>query len=99
DQVWVTVVATRYGGQNTAPRFEEPRGEPRVMRGTASRPQPINRVREHERQRQRERELDERYRRPPAPAPAPAPARAAAGRGGGLGVSELDVPEFMPRRH
>ena len=78
-------------------RLEEPRGEPRVTRGTASRPQPINRVREQERRRDRERDLEERYRRPPAPAPAPEPAPAGARRGG-LGVTELDVPEFMPRR-
>ncbi|HWI06601.1 MAG TPA: cell division protein FtsZ [Solirubrobacteraceae bacterium] len=97
DQVWVTVVATRYGGQAAPARLEEPRGEPRVTRGTASRPQPINRVREQERRRDRERDLEERYRRPPAPAPAPEPAPAGARRGG-LGVTELDVPEFMPRR-
>jgi cell division protein FtsZ len=34
DQVWVTVVATRYGARSAAPkrRLEEPMGEPRVER-------------------------------------------------------------------
>ncbi len=89
DQVWVTVVATRYGGQAGTNRFEEPRGEPRVSRGAGSRPvsQPTRRERED-------------FRRAPAPAPRerePEPARASSRRGG-LGVTELDVPEFMPRR-
>ena len=85
DQVWVTVVATRYSGQARPKRLEEPRGEPRVTRGARAqarppivRPQPLARDR------------DEYYRQP---APEPAPARR-----GGLGVTELDVPEFMPRR-
>jgi cell division protein FtsZ len=98
DQVWVTVVATRYGGQTSSTRFEEPRGEPRVSRGTAPRPMPPP-VR---------RERDD-YRRAPAPAPAP-PRRASSPpppvsepapsttRRSGLGVTELDVPEFLPRR-
>jgi cell division protein FtsZ len=62
DQVWVTVVATGFGGAQPArprPRLEEPAGEPRVERRTH------------------------------APAP---PARRSA-----LGVTELDVPEFIPR--
>ncbi|HVF79308.1 MAG TPA: cell division protein FtsZ [Solirubrobacteraceae bacterium] len=87
DQVWVTVVATRYGGQNSTNRLEEPRGEPRVSRGASSRPvsQPTRRERED-------------FRRAPAPPPrAPEPAPSLARRGG-LGVTELDVPEFMPRR-
>jgi cell division protein FtsZ len=59
DQVWVTVVATRYGepSRRTARRFEEPDGEPRVER------------------------------------------RADRGRSTvrtGTGVSQLDVPEFLP---
>ena len=86
DQVWVTVVATRYGGTPASRRFEEPRGEPRVMRGTAPRamPQPVA----------TERKRDD-YRRAPAREPEPEPATS---RRGGLGVTELDVPEFMPRR-
>jgi cell division protein FtsZ len=96
DQVWVTVVATRYGGQATPHRFEEPRGEPRVSRGSAPRPMPPTVRREP-------------YRRTPGPAPtpppppAPAPPKApepapASTRRSGLGVTELEVPEFMPRR-
>ncbi len=81
DQVWVTVVATRYSGQPAPKRFEEPRGEPRVSRGTIARRQPITR------------ERDDPRRRPPVPAPAPSTTRRS-----GLGVTELDVPEFMPRR-
>ncbi len=60
DQVWVTVVATGFGGGGVSrprPRLEEPAGEPRVSRS----------------------------------APAAAPRRSS------LGVTELDVPEFIPR--
>jgi cell division protein FtsZ len=93
DQVWVTVVATRYGGQPATHRFEEPRGEPRVSRGSAPRPMPAPVRREP-------------YRRAPGPAPAPPPAppapapepAPASTRRSGLGVTELEVPEFMPRR-
>ena len=97
DQVWVTVVATRYGGQPVPTRFEEPRGEPRVSRGSIPRPvsQPTRREREE-------------YRRaaappppPPEPQPEPQPEpepEPSATRRSGLGVTELDVPEFMPRR-
>jgi cell division protein FtsZ len=62
DQVWVTVVATRYGEQSRRPkrRFEEPAGEPRVER-RESRSRGASTVRT------------------------------------GTGVSELDVPEFLPR--
>ncbi|WP_272476542.1 cell division protein FtsZ [Baekduia alba] len=72
DQVWVTVVATRYGD---APRrrrepVEEPAGEPRVERRT-----------------------------PSSRESAPQRERITASRGGGSGVvSDLDVPEFLPRR-
>ncbi|HXR14530.1 MAG TPA: cell division protein FtsZ [Solirubrobacteraceae bacterium] len=39
DQVWVTVVATGYGERNRRPRrLDEPIGEPRIKRNTASRP-------------------------------------------------------------
>jgi len=68
DQVWVTVVATRYGNapkRRPEPRIEEPKatGEPRIERRTpaASQREPI------------------------------------AARRGGV-VSDLDVPEFLPRR-
>jgi cell division protein FtsZ len=69
DQVWVTVVATRYGDapkRRPEPRLEEPAGEPRVERRT-----------------------------PPREA-APQRERISASRGGV--VSDLDVPEFLPRR-
>ena len=62
DQVWVTVVATGFGGaaaRPPRPRLQEPTGEPRVER------------------------------RGPAPARSERPSR--------LGVTELDVPEFIPR--
>jgi cell division protein FtsZ len=85
DQVWVTVVATRYSGQTGTHRFEEPRGEPRVSRGTG---RPVSQPTRRER---------EDFRRATAPAPVPEPAPSASRRGG-LGVTELDVPEFMPRR-
>ena len=64
NQVWVTVVATGFGGPAARPprrRIEEPAGEPRVER------------------------------RGPAHAPRESARRSA------LGVSELDVPEFIPR--
>jgi cell division protein FtsZ len=68
DQVWVTVVATRYSDQpkrrvdRDDSRLQEPAGEPRVQRRTPARDtEPIR-----------------------------------AGRGGV--VSDLDVPEFLPRR-
>ena len=93
DQVWVTVVATRYGGQAPPPRLQEPTGEPRVSRATRSLgpPQPAYAREEYRDRMPREQQRDD-YRQPPPPAPAPAPRR------GGLGVTELDVPEFMPRR-
>ena len=114
DQVWVTVVATRYGGQTAPRRLQEPAGEPRVTRG--SRP-PAAQAREDyasyraprdtgyrsPRDRQREsgfRAPGERDDYRPAPRererePEPEPAQA---RRGSLGVGELDVPEFIPRR-
>src|SRR4051794_37635858 len=70
DQVWVTVVATRYGDapkrRPAEPRIEEPRGEPRVERR-------------------------------PAPAREPVGREPVSVRRGGV-VSDLDVPEFLPRR-
>jgi cell division protein FtsZ len=73
DQVWVTVVATRYGDapkRRPSQPMEEPAGEPRVERRTPARD-----------------------------AVAPQRERITAGRSGGGGVvSDLDVPEFLPRR-
>jgi cell division protein FtsZ len=92
DQVWVTVVATRYGGAPPAKRLKEPMGEPRVERRSPPRtsspprpssPPPAPTYRGPERS---------DYRRA-VPEREPQPVR----RGGGLGVSELDVPEFIPR--
>ncbi|HEU0317854.1 MAG TPA: cell division protein FtsZ, partial [Solirubrobacteraceae bacterium] len=71
DQVWVTVVATGYGGHTPRrhrPGLEEPAGEPRVER----------RTRPPEREEREERDRSTRR--------------------SGLGVTELDVPEFIPRR-
>jgi cell division protein FtsZ len=67
DQVWVTVVATRYGNaprRRAEPRIEEPAGEPRIERRT------------------------------PAEPPEREPVAA---RRGGI-MSDLEVPEFLPRR-
>jgi cell division protein FtsZ len=74
DQVWVTVVATRYGDaprRPREPRIEEPAaaGEPRVERRTPSRE---------------------------AARVGGTGSRITASRGGV--VSDLDVPEFLPRR-
>ncbi len=105
DQVWVTVVATRYSGETAPRRLEEPAGEPRVSRG--GRPparredtrRPLEDYRHPRDRNYRAPSEREDYRpapreREPEPEPEPAPAR----RGGSLGVTELDVPEFMPRR-
>jgi len=65
DQVWVTVVATGFGGatERRPRRLEEPSGEPRVeRRGPAPTREPVGRPRRSS-----------------------------------LGVTELDVPEFIPR--
>jgi len=103
DQVWVTVVATRYGGQTAPRRLEEPAGEPRVSR--AGRPtvrrEDTRRVQEdyrHPRDRNYRAPAERDDYRPAAREPEREPEPAPARRGGGLGVSELDVPEFMPRR-
>jgi hypothetical protein len=102
DQVWVTVVATRYNGETAPRRLEEPMGEPRVSR--AARPparqedtrRPLGDYR-HPRDRNYRAPAERDDYRPREPEPEPEPAPAPARRGGGLGVSELDVPEFMPR--
>ncbi len=70
DQVWVTVVATRYGAGAGAPRRVEPAGEARP-------------------ERRAERERDDRRR--PAAEPRTTTRRT------GLGITEIDVPEFIPR--
>jgi cell division protein FtsZ len=91
DQVWVTVVATRYGGAPPAKRLQEPMGEPRVERRSPPRspsPPPAPTYRGPERSDYR-RAAPERERSSREPEPVR--------RGGGLGVSELDVPEFIPR--
>jgi cell division protein FtsZ len=96
DQVWVTVVATRYSGETASRRLDEPAGEPRVTR--AGRPREDTRRTpvdyRHPRDRNYRAPAERDDYRPQPPEPEPAPAR----RGGGLGVTELDVPEFIPRR-
>ncbi len=89
DQVWVTVVATGYDGTPRTRRLEEPAGEPRVERRT---PPSVDRYEDREELRRRataavQARQPERHREPE-------PQR----RGNGLRVTELDVPEFMPRR-
>ena len=104
DQVWVTVVATRYSGETPAPRLQEPIGEPRITRG-ARPPAPSQRDDYRSpRERHRDgafrapRELDDYRPTASTPPPAPQPETVTLRRSGGLNVSELDVPEFMPRR-
>jgi len=99
DQVWVTVVATGYDGSPMTRRLEEPRGEPRVARGT---PQGRSSYDDREEIRRRATAAAAAQSRQPVRRepprrerePEPEPQR----RGGGLRVTELDVPEFMPRR-
>ena len=91
DAVWVTVVATGYGDAPRRPqtRLREPAGEPRVTRtsnGDGSR-----REAQRESETRRPELVADRASREPRPA-RPAPRRRS------LGVEELDVPEFMPRR-
>jgi cell division protein FtsZ len=94
DQVWVTVVATRYGGAPPAKRLQEPMGEPRVeRRPRQTAPQPPAVYRGPERDDYRRAPERDDYRRAPERERAPEPARS----GGGLRVSELDVPEYIPR--
>jgi cell division protein FtsZ len=100
DQVWVTVVATRYGGPPPPRRLQEPQGEPRVERRSRPQAPPRPVYRGPEREGYRGAPEREDYRSAPgredyrsAPEREPEPVRSR----GGLGVSELDVPEFMPR--
>ena len=100
DQVWVTVVATRYSGETASRRLEEPAGEPRVSRGGRppahredTRRMPTDYRHPRDRNFRAPAERDDYRPPPPEREPEPAPARR-----GSLGVSELDVPEFIPRR-
>ncbi|MCP9490645.1 MAG: cell division protein FtsZ [Solirubrobacteraceae bacterium MAG38_C4-C5] len=98
DQVWVTVVATGFDGapprrEEAAPRrVQEPAGgEVRVERRMPMRPREPERPRERERERERPRERERERDRPRED-------RSPIRREGGLGVTEIDVPEFMPHR-
>jgi cell division protein FtsZ len=93
DQVWVTVVATGYDGApkrrtEETPgtrRLVEPRGEVRIERRTPP-PRSSYDDREEMRRRAATAAVQTRERETPAR------------RSGGLRVTELDVPEYMPRR-
>ncbi len=95
DQVWVTVVATGYDGApkkraEETPgtrRLVEPRGEPRVTRSTPP-PPPRHGYEDREEMRRRAATSAVQTRERETPAR----------RAGGLRVTELDVPEYMPRR-
>jgi cell division protein FtsZ len=89
DQVWVTVVATGYGGQTAVKRTETP-SPLRTMAAPRTETPPSLRT------------MAPSPHAPPPPPPPP-PERApdpepATARRSGLGINELDVPEFMPRR-
>jgi len=84
DQVWVTVVATGYDGAPKSRRLEEPKGEPRVQRRT---PPPAEPARYDDREELRRRATSAVQTREREPT-----------QRSGLRVTELDVPEFMPRR-
>jgi cell division protein FtsZ len=87
DQVWVTVVATGYDGAMTSRRLEqEPKGEVRVQRRMPPPPPPVDYVERGEELRRRATAAVQTREREPEPA-----------RRSGLRVTELDVPEFMPR--
>jgi cell division protein FtsZ len=88
DQVWVTVVATGFDGAPQSRRLEEPKGEVRVERRT---PPQVDRYEDREELRRRATAaVQSRYpERHHEPEPQP--------RGNPLRVTELDVPEFMPR--
>jgi cell division protein FtsZ len=87
DQVWVTVVATGYDGAPVPRILKEPKGEPRVMR----RSPPVER--EPERQEDRE-----ELRRLATAAVQAREREMAEARRAGLRMTEIDVPEFLPRR-
>jgi cell division protein FtsZ len=90
DAVWVTVVATGYGDvpRRAQTRLREPAGEPRVTRTSNGHGR---REAQRERETRRPELVADRASGEPRP-PRPAPRRRS------LGVEELDVPEFMPRR-
>jgi cell division protein FtsZ len=98
DQVWVTVVATGYDGAPRVRRLEEPKGEPRVERRTPQVQRTNVEEREEELRRRATAAVQARERRPDRHAPEPEPEPEPQHRGNGLRVTELDVPEFMPRR-
>jgi cell division protein FtsZ len=87
DVVWVTVVATGYGDPPRRASLREPEGEPRVSRSTPAR-EPVS-ASSGSGSGSRDRG-DARGERGNAPGTAT--------RRTGLGVTELDVPEFVPRR-
>ena len=87
DQVWVTVVATGYDGAQRSRRLEEPKGEVRVQRRQQPPAPPVDYVaRGEELRRHAGSSAVQTREREPEPA-----------RRSGLRVTELDVPEFMPR--
>jgi cell division protein FtsZ len=87
DQVWVTVVATGYDGAPVSRILEEPKGEPRVMR----RSPPVEREPER-------REDPEELRRLATAAVQAREREIAEARRARLRVTDIDVPEFLPRR-
>jgi cell division protein FtsZ len=84
DQVWVTVVATGYDGAPKSRRLEEPKGEPRVQRRSTLPAEPARYDDREELRRRATSAVQAREREPT--------------QRSGLRVTELDVPEFMPRR-
>jgi cell division protein FtsZ len=77
DQVWVTVVATGYGGPTTIKRTETPSALKTMAPASSRHAPPPPRAPAREREREPE---------------------SATARRSGLGINELEVPEFMPRR-
>ncbi len=88
DQVWVTVVATGYDGAQRGRRLEEPKGEVRVQRRMQPPSPPVDYVERGEELRRRATAAVQTRERDREPEPA---------RRSGLRVTELDVPEFIPR--
>ncbi|MDQ3676115.1 MAG: cell division protein FtsZ [Actinomycetota bacterium] len=92
DQVWVTVVATGYGAAPSGKRAEAP-AWPSTKRADA--PARPSAKRTETPASLRTMAPTSRKAHPPPPPPAREPATT---RRSGLGINELDVPEFMPRR-
>jgi cell division protein FtsZ len=88
DQVWVTVVATGYDGAPRSRRLEEPQGEVRVQRRQQPPPPPVDYIARGEELRRHASSSAAVQTREREPEPA---------RRSGLRVTELDVPEFIPR--